>query len=122
MEATSIAFSVVKTNKSGLNNTNVNNGSIYFVEDTKELYFDYGSKRTAIKDIEILETDAERSSILFTPLNKFYFTLDTNRLYLYKDGSWHSITQDLSDYYTTSEVDEKVASAAGSKVILRTWE
>ena len=120
MNSTNVTFSIVKTNKTGLNNTDINNGAVYFVEDTKELFFDFNSKRTSIKDIEILNTDAERTSILFTPLNKFYFTLDTNLLYLYKDGTWYQVTQDLSSYYTSNQVDQKIAEAA-TKVIIRTW-
>ena len=100
MEPTNTAFKIVKTNKAGLNSAEVTNGAVYFVQDTKELYFDYNNVRTSIQDIIILNNDADRTSILFAPLNKFYFALDTGKLYLYKDGVWHTITTDLSNYVT----------------------
>ena len=104
MSNTNIRFSVVHTNKTTLENTVISNGSVYFVEDTKELFYDFGSKRVEVKDILVLSTESERTSILFTPLNKFYFVLETQILWLYKDGSWYKISSDLSNYYTKSEI------------------
>ena len=69
---TTVRVQLVNVNKSTLETTEVNNGCVYFVEDTKELFYDLGSKRTEVKDILILEKEADRTSILFSPLNKFY--------------------------------------------------
>ena len=102
MNTTNTALKVVQTNKTGLNSQEITNGAIYYVTDTKEIYVDFNNSRTCFEDIIILNTDESRSSILFTPLNKFYYTLDTNKLYLYKDGNWYHINSagDLSNYQT----------------------
>ena len=89
---TNTPVKLVKTNKTGLQNTAVTNGCVYFVDDTKELFFDFDSTRVEVKDILILNSDSQRTSILFSPLNKFYFVLDTQKLWLYKDGTWYEIT------------------------------
>lgn len=88
---TDTRFNAIKTNKTGLQNTSVTNGSVYFVADTKELFFDFDSQRVKVTDILILNTEEERTGILFSPLNKFYFVLATQKLYLYKDGTWYSV-------------------------------
>ena len=105
MSNTNIRVSVININKSTLENTAISNGSVYFVEDTKELFYDFGSKRVEVKDILVLEKESERTSILFTPLNKFYFVLETQILWLYKDGAWYQISSDLTNYYNKSELE-----------------
>ena len=41
---------------------------------------------------------------------KFYFVLETQKLWLYKDGTWYQISAsvDLSNYYTKTEVNELI--------------
>lgn len=96
MENTDIRVSIVKGNKAALQQTAINNGSVYFIEDTKELFFDFDSQRVEVKDILTLDTDSERTSILFAPLNKFYFVLETGILWFYKDGTWYQVSGSLS--------------------------
>ena len=75
MVDTNTKIQIINTNKSLLETSAISNGSIYFVQDTKELFYDYNSIRSSITDILILATEADRTSVLFTPLNKFYFVL-----------------------------------------------
>lgn len=130
---TDTRFSVVKTNKTGLQNTSVTNGSVYFVADTQELFFDFDSSRVKVTDILILENEAARTSILFTPLNKFYFVLSTQKLYLYKDGTWYSVAGsgggsiDVDDELSLSSINpvqnKIITSALADKasVTFRDW-
>ena len=99
---TNTPVKLVKTNKTGLQNTAVTNGCVYFVDDTKELFFDFDSTRVEVKDILILNSDSQRTSILFSPLNKFYFVLDTQKLWLYKDGTWYEITGTVKSVNNTT--------------------
>ena len=110
IESTNTQFKAVITNKTGLQSTAVSNGCVYFVDDTKELFFDFDSTRVEVKDILILNTDAQRTNILFNPLNKFYFVLETQKLWLYRNGVWYEISGsvDLSNYYTKTEVNELI--------------
>ena len=127
MSNTNIRFSVVHTNKTTLENTVVSNGSVYFVEDTKELFYDFDSKRVGVKDILILEKESERTSILFTPLNKFYFVLETQILWLYKDGSWYKITADntlvdnITIRYNSSNALQVIGSVTRNGILKYDW-
>lgn len=130
---TDIRFEIVKTNKSLLGTTDISNGCVYFVDDTKELFFDFDSKRSEVKDILVLEKESERTSILFVPLNKFYFILETKILWFYKDGTWYQVSQstppstdpssitiaDLSKISTglsISAIDNKIVVSSGHVV------
>lgn len=93
MKNTNLRVLTVSTNKTLLDQTAINNGAIYFVEDTKELFYDYNGSRLAIKDILILDKEEDRTSILFVPLNKFYFVLETSTLWYYK-SKWYKISND----------------------------
>ena len=105
MMDTNIQFGVVNTNKSALQSTPITNGRVYFVSDTKELFYDFASTRNEVKDILILEKESERTNILFAPLNKFYFVLETKLLWVYKDGTWYQISYDMNNYYDKEIVD-----------------
>lgn len=104
-----IRFSAVNLNKASLQNVDITNGNVYFVQDTKELFYDFNSVRTEIKDILMLEKEADRTSILFAPLNKFYFVLETKLLWLYKDGEWYQVSYDMNNYYTKEIIDDLLA-------------
>lgn len=115
MENTNLRVLTVSTNKTLLDQTAINNGAIYFVEDTKELFYDYNGSRLAIQDILILDKEEDRTSILFVPLNKFYFVLETSTLWYYK-CKWYKISNDpelattvkagIVQLATDSEVEE----------------
>ena len=102
---TNIQFVAVNTNKSTLQSTPITNGKVYFVSDTKELFYDFGTVRNEVKDILILEKEAERTDILFAPLNKFYFVLETKILWVYKDGAWYQVSYDMNNYYDKTVID-----------------
>ena len=114
MNNTDIKFNIVKTNKSGLDKTQVSNGNIYFIEDTKELYFDFDSKRVDIKDIQIIEKEDNRLSPLFAPLNKFYYVMDTKVLWYY-NTEWYQVTPYIYDYVTQSQFTEQLESLSQQK-------
>ena len=99
MENTNVQLIPVNLNKSVLDNADIHNGAVYFVQDTQELFYDFDSKRTQVKDIIILETENDRTSSLFNPVNKFYFVMDTQVLWLYNDEQWYQVTKDLDGYY-----------------------
>lgn len=68
----------------------INNGKIYVSEDTRELYCDtVNGERIKISDIEILETEADRTGLL-APLNKFYYVLE-NKQFWYYNAEWNHI-------------------------------
>ena len=107
MLATNTSFAVVNTNKATLQNSNVENGHIYFVQDTKDLFYDYDTQRIQVTDILVLNKEADRTNILFTPLNKFYFVLETSVLWFYKDGNWYDVSKMGNDDAILSLLEDK---------------
>jgi hypothetical protein len=107
MIATNTSFAVVNTNKATLQNSMVENGHIYFVQDTKELFYDYDTQRIQVTDILVLNKEADRTNILFTPLNKFYFVLETSVLWFYKDGNWYDVSKMGDDDAILSLLEDK---------------
>jgi hypothetical protein len=107
MIATNTNFAVVNTNKATLQNSVVENGHIYFVQDTKELFYDYDTQRIQVTDILVLNKESDRTNILFTPLNKFYFVLETSALWFYKDGSWYDVSKMGNDDAILSLLEDK---------------
>lgn len=80
--------------ESMLTNKPFEEGSLYFIEDTKRIYLDTvnGSSRVLIgSDPIIISTEAERENLLAPIPGKFYFVLETSNIYIY-DTSWHSCT------------------------------
>ena len=89
-------FQPVKTIQSVLEQTAIVDGKVYFAQDSERLFFDYDSIRTEIRDIVIIDTDAERIDML-APKNKFYFVLESSSLWLYKNGDWYQVSGGASE-------------------------
>lgn len=89
-------FQPVKTIQSVLEQTTVVDGKVYFAQDSERLFFDYDNVRTEIRDIIILDTDAEREEML-APKNKFYFVIESSSLWLYKTGDWYQVSGGASE-------------------------
>lgn len=76
--------------KSVIDKQSITKGKFYVSTDTKEFYCDTPSgSRIRISDIEFLNKDSERTSLL-APLNKFYYVLETSKLWYYNE-SWNQI-------------------------------
>lgn len=84
-------FQPVKITQATLDTTPVSNGRAYFVQDSERLFFDYDQSRTEIRDIIVLETEAERTNLI-APKNKFYFIVETTVMWLYRAGTWITIS------------------------------
>lgn len=68
-------------------------GSIYFVEDTKRIYMDPVGSTTRILvtgDPIILNTEAERKAILAPVPGKIYIVIESAKIYIYQNGAWFS--------------------------------
>lgn len=65
-------------------------GRVIFVSDTRSFYLDMKGVRLEYRDIQVLPSESDRTSIL-APVEGFYFVDDTNVMWRYKNG-WHQIT------------------------------
>ncbi len=85
----------ITTIQSKLDQLVIKNEQIIFVTDTKKICVDFNGKRTTFQQIECLETDEERNSLL-SPIKTFYYIKNTNALWLYND-TWKQITLNCDD-------------------------
>ena len=89
-------------------------GSIYFIQDTKRIYMDPvgGTTRKLITDSPILiNTQAEFDEILTPIPGKVYVVIETNTMYVYNDGIWYPVEDNTKVSYTESQgltEDQKV--------------
>lgn len=81
-------FKAFRGNKSNLPQT-INDGAIYAIQDTEELYIDIsGTQRIKITDF--IEVATENDLPLAPLTNKLYYSVDNSSLFKY-DNTWHKI-------------------------------
>lgn len=84
-------LSPIVTVKSRLPELTTQDGQLIFVQDKKEIAFDYGGTRKIYKPFEELSNDDERTSLL-APVNGFYYyVVDPGVMWTYRDG-WIQLT------------------------------
>ena len=83
-------MSLIATSSSRIRELVIKDGQLIFIQDVGRIAFDFKGKRVFYNQIVELETEAERSS-LESPLNGYYFVINTACLWMYKDG-WIQIT------------------------------
>lgn len=93
--STKAVFKLVATSSSKIKSLTIQNGQLIFIQDLGRIAFDYNDKRVFYNQIVELETEAERGD-LESPLNGYYFVLDTGILWHYNDA-WNQITGEPAD-------------------------
>lgn len=84
------AFTIVATTSDRIKDLTIKNGQLIFVRDKGRIAFDFKDKRVFYNQITELDTEYERST-LSTPVNGYYFVIDTAALWYYGD-EWVQIT------------------------------
>lgn len=84
-------LSVCATVASRLQDLEIKNGNLIFVQDKHKIALDYGGKRVFYNQIEELATEAERVAILAPVTGSYYFVVDTAVLWTYQNG-WVQVT------------------------------
>ena len=80
-----------------IQNKNIKDGQLIVSTDTKSLYYDSGSARVKLSEIQEI-TETERTDPLFVPIsNKFYYVTDTSTLW-FRNGGWHNISALISTF------------------------
>lgn len=69
----------------------IQNGQLIFVQDKHRIAFDFNDKRRFYNQIEELETEQERLSLLAPVSGTYYFIIETAVLWVYKT-EWVQIT------------------------------
>ena len=86
--ATKPSMKFIATTKEKLNTIPINAGQLIFVVDDRAIYLDVnGTDRTVYQSI-ITVIDEETRLNITSPIEGFYYVLQTNNLYSYYDGTW----------------------------------
>lgn len=85
-------LSVCATVGSKLSDLAIVDGQLIFVQDKHKLALDYNGKRVFYNQIEELDTDVARQSMLAPVSGRYYFVIDTAVLWTYRDADWVRIT------------------------------
>lgn len=88
-------LSLVATSSSRIKDLIIKDGQLIFIQDVGRVAFDFKGKRVFYNQIVELDTEAERLA-LESPLNGYYFVIDSACLWHYKDG-WIQITDKPQD-------------------------
>ena len=84
-------LSLVATTSSRIRDLVISDGQLIFLHDIGRIAFDIKGKRTFYNQIVELDTESDRRDLV-SPLNGYYFVIDTAVLWFYKDG-WVQITE-----------------------------
>ena len=88
---TKSVMSLVATSSSRIRDLVIKDGQLIFIQDLGRIAFDFKGKRVFYNQIAELNTEAERLA-LESPLDGYYFVIDTACLWFYKEG-WIQITE-----------------------------
>lgn len=84
-------LSVCATIGSKLPDLVIKDGQLIFVRDKHKIALDYNGKRVFYNQIEELDTDQDRLSILAPVAGQYYFVISTAVLWTYQNG-WIQVT------------------------------
>lgn len=88
---TSPVLSVCATTGERVKELTIKNGQLIFVQDKHRIAFDFNGKRRFYNQIEELETEAARKSLLAPVSGIYYFVIETAVLWTYRN-EWVQIT------------------------------
>lgn len=84
-------LSLYATTGEQVKNLPIKDGNLIFIQDKHRIALDFGSKRRFYNQIEELNTEAERQSLLAPISGMYYFVIDTATLWTYQ-SDWIQIT------------------------------
>lgn len=83
-------FSIAKANSTSLSRVPVEDGQMVFVDDTKQIFFDYnGIRQYYCMPIEITE---QKRLTTISPAKAYYYVIDTNVMWMFGDNGWRQLT------------------------------
>ena len=84
-------LSVCATTGERVKELTIKDGNLIFVQDKHRIALDFGGKRRFYNQIEELNTETERQSLLAPVSGMYYFIIETAILWTYQSG-WIQIT------------------------------
>lgn len=87
MSNTSTVLSVIGTTGERVRELPIADGQLVFIHNRNRIAFDFKGTRTFYNQVEVLESESDRSAIV-TPVDGYYFCIDSAIFYEYKDNTW----------------------------------
>lgn len=106
-----VILKVISTVDSKLSSLSQKNGQLIFCKDTRRILLDLNDIRTAYEQITTINLESQRTEML-SPINGFYYVLDTNVLWRYS-GEWIQLTTPPSEIVYLSETYLDFPSVGG---------
>ena len=94
--STNPILSLVATTGERVKELTIKNGQLIFVQDKHRIALDFNGKRRFYNQIEELNTEQERTSILAPVSGMYYFVIESAVLWTYQ-GRWIQITSKPSE-------------------------
>lgn len=89
---TNTVMSLIATSSSRVKDLIIRDGQLIFIQDLGRIAFDFKGKRVFYNQIVELDTEAERLA-LDSPLDGYYFIIDSACLWFYQNDGWTQITE-----------------------------
>ena len=94
--ATKPILTLYATTGAQVKNLTIKDGNLIFVRDKHRIALDFNGKRTFYNQIEELNTEQERTSLLAPVSGMYYFVIESAVLWSYQNG-WIQITKRPED-------------------------
>ena len=89
-------LSLIATTSSRIRELVIKDGQLIFIQDLGRIAFDFKGRRVFYNQIVELDTEADRLA-LDSPLNGYYFVIDSACLWFYQNNEWIQITDKPQD-------------------------
>ena len=89
---TKSVMSLIATNSPRIRELPIKDGQLIFIQDLGRIAFDFKSQRVFYNQIAELDTEAKRLA-LESPLDGYYFVIDSACLWFCKNNEWMQITE-----------------------------
>lgn len=89
-------LSVLTTTGDKLPDLEIKNGQLIFIPNSYKIALDFNDTRNFFNQVEIIDTEEERTALSPPRENTFYFVIETKILWFYRD-SWIRVTADAKN-------------------------
>lgn len=122
-------LNLIETIQTKLSTLAKKDGQLIVIRDNASLYVDLDGARIYISDWIDISTDEERLAMLSPLSNKYYYVVETNKIWRYISGSWVLVTQNnYEDLINKPKIEgvelsgnKTLADFGGKKQIRISW-
>jgi hypothetical protein len=122
-------LNLIETIQTKLSTLAKKDGQLIVIRDNASLYVDLDGARIYISDWIDISTDEERLAMLSPLNNKYYYVVETNKIWRYISGSWVLVTQNnYEDLINKPKIEgvelsgnKTLADFGGKKQIKISW-